>query len=256
MFVDKAVTLKITDICNFTGVKGEFCIESSSLNVLIGANGSGKSTLLKTILGIQNQGSAEIKIVTDKEQILSKTDITSLISYVPQFLSVDDSILVKDFINLGSKRSIFNIFNKGDTVQKQQLFDEVVAILEIKNLLSKDIQYLSGGELALVNLARALMQDTPFIFIDEGDASLDLGKKLKYYNILNKLVTENKKGIVLISHNLQNLFLKVKKIKLWAINENKELFQLQQKDLTSEVFSRIYASDIALKIIDDCLIIE
>ena len=61
---------------------------------------------------------------------------------------------------------------------------------------------LSGGEKQRVLIARALVQDTPIILMDESLSSLDINHQIEILTFLKKIITNENKTIIIVSHNL------------------------------------------------------
>jgi iron complex transport system ATP-binding protein len=70
------------------------------------------------------------------------------------------------------------------------------------HLRDKQTSALSDGERQLVGLARALAQDTPYIFLDEPTAFLDFYHRKQLFTLLKELAISEQKGILLSTHDL------------------------------------------------------
>jgi iron complex transport system ATP-binding protein len=69
-------------------------------------------------------------------------------------------------------------------------------------LRNKKIHELSDGQLQMVMIARAVVQDTPAILLDEPTAHLDLNNRLEIMNLLRRLAHQSKKAILVSTHEL------------------------------------------------------
>jgi len=80
--------------------------------------------------------------------------------------------------------------------------EKVMMLTDTLKLKDNFITQISGGELQRVILARAILQNTKLILIDEAMSELDLYSKIKMIKLLKKIVTENNVSVFSISHDL------------------------------------------------------
>ncbi len=147
---------------------------------LIGPNGSGKSTLVEALLGI---------IPITSGTITRHHELT--IGYVPQKLNIDSTmpITVKRFLQLTKTKP-------------NDLFDTIIQLTHIENLLHKNMQHLSGGEHQRVLLTRALLTNPHLLVLDEPVQGVDYHGEIALYQLINDARDLLKCGILLISHDL------------------------------------------------------
>lgn len=170
-------------------------IKQNSICSILGPNGSGKSTLLKAIFNaIVFSGDVFIKeqnnIINTKK--ISAKELAKLIAYVPQRYNIAFEFSVIDVILMGlyARSGFFGYAKKYN--------DLVVSNLERVNILHlKDERFsnLSGGQKQLVLIARALIQQSQIIILDEPVSGLDLGNQ---YNLLELLEDMKKEGKTII----------------------------------------------------------
>ncbi len=173
-------------------------IQAETINVLLGLNGSGKTTLIKLIVGILQSKQGQIMINGNDIAKLSSIELSKSISYVPQQISNDNDFLVLDYLTFGRMNSI-----KFYSSPKKEDYEKATAIaheLGIEQLLNKKMNELSGGQRQLVVIARAVVQDSEIILMDEPTSSIDykyLDKVIRYLNHLQ----HQGKTIILSCHN-------------------------------------------------------
>ena len=190
--LSSGLNLVVKDLVTDIGFRANLVLPCGGITLLLGANGAGKSTLLKTILGLRTKISGTVAVVPATQSALPNTidfqtvdeennneqaeifrvlevpnnEIISLtspkigaryLSYVPQNFMVSSNLTVQETVKLGGKSSFW-----GFSAESSELLAEVLKITRIEALKDRSVATLSGGELALVNLARALMQDTCF----------------------------------------------------------------------------------------------
>lgn len=147
--------------------------------VLIGPNGSGKTTLLRALLGLVPRSGAVIRRPGLR------------IGYVPQHFARDHSLplTVKRFIE------IYAPGEKGAA-------EAALARVGIATLAEKQVATLSGGEMARVLLARAIVHRPDLLLLDEPFAGVDLAGEAALYRLIAELRDEMGCGILLVSHDL------------------------------------------------------
>ena len=106
---------------------------------------------------------------------------------------------VKDFIKLGKYFSKKNIDNE---------IDEVSNLLEIKNLLDKNVNCISGGEFQKVRIARSIIQDAKVMLLDEPTSELDITYQFYLLEKIKRIVKEKNICAIISIHdiNLASVF--------------------------------------------------
>lgn len=173
-------------------------VDDKTINVLLGLNGSGKTTFIKLLTGILKTPKGSI-FINGKDIInYSISELSKVISYVPQLIVDDNDFLVLDYLSFGKMNTI-----KFYSAPKKADYDKVRTIAQelfISSLLTKKMNELSGGQRQLVVIARAVIQDSQIIIMDEPISSIDyhfLDKIIRYLDKLQRLG----KTIILSCHN-------------------------------------------------------
>lgn len=184
-----------------TSYNGHAALKDVSFNVkpeeyvcLVGENGSGKSTLIKTIVGLNKKDSGEIikNISPEKISYLAQNNMTDL----------DFPATAKEIIMTGvQKHKTLPFYKKED----YKNFNDVCELLNIKNIINKQIGELSGGQRQRVMLARALIRKPELLILDEPCSGLDVNITKELYEILGKLNKENKLTIIMATHDLEEI---------------------------------------------------
>lgn len=165
-------------------------INSGKLIVLLGENGSGKSTLMKTLLQLIPNLQGEIRYKEKNIQSYSPNEWSQVFAAVFSRLGRIPEIQVDELMEIGSIK------------KNQELKNQIVHWLEMEDLLPKYANKISDGQLQKVMIARALMQDTPYVIFDEPTAHLDFKNKSKVFEILKDLVQKTGKTFIVISHEI------------------------------------------------------
>lgn len=167
---------------------------------IIGPNGSGKTTLLDVLCGYKQQTFGEIIMGGKPINNYSKRILAKLVSLVPQAFDIPFPFTVEDVIKMGRHpfRKRFTALTEKDI----QIIDEVIEILALSPFLNRDFTTLSGGEKQRVIFARALVQDTPLIFLDEATSNLDPYFCHSLLIVLERWVKKRRKTVVSVFHDL------------------------------------------------------
>ena len=192
----------------------DFCLEEIGITAIFGTSGSGKTTLLRAIAGLDHHQDGFIKLTEQSSTNHTSKDVywqnrnlflpphRRQVGYVFQEASLFPHLNVLKNIHYGYKRSRNHSIN----------LDEVIDLLQLTPLLSKNPQQLSGGEQQRVAIARALAVSPKILLMDEPLSSLDSALKkdiLPYitqlhraFNIPILYVSHSKEEIAQISHQL------------------------------------------------------
>lgn len=181
-------TKQIVKGLSLTLKEGEFC-------ALLGLNGCGKSTLIKTLLAFISSSDGKCELDGQNIWDLDEKDRAKVIAYIPQRGSSIYGRTVLDVVLMGfnARLGIFDRYtDKQKEVARKTL--EKLEIRDYENLLYEE---LSEGQKQLVILARTMVQNTPVVFMDEPDSSLDFKNKNHILGIIKKMIkAEGKIGLI------------------------------------------------------------
>lgn len=173
-------------------------VHGGTVTILLGMNGSGKTTLIKVLAGLLMPLKGTTFIDGKDIAQYSSAELSKLISYVPQNISNDTDFALLDYLTFGRMNTIK--FYSSPKPMDYDKAKEIAAELGIENLLATKMDELSGGQRQLVTIARAVVQDSEIIIMDEPAASIDY----RFLDIVIKYIYELKnrgKTIVLSCHN-------------------------------------------------------
>jgi iron complex transport system ATP-binding protein len=166
---------------------------AGELVCFMGPNGIGKSTLIKTLMGLQQPLSGEIKFQSNnKHERQMAVVLTDRVQH-PQ-------LTVEELITLG--RYPYLNWNLALQEEDKALINKSIEQARIRHLIGKKIAELSDGQMQMVMIARALAQDTPILLLDEPTAHLDLNNRVEIMNVLKRLTRDTNRGILLATHEL------------------------------------------------------
>ncbi len=196
----------IVTVSNLSVMRGEYlALDNVSFELLpgthtaiIGPNGAGKSTLIKTILGLIEPRSGEIKLFnsTSKQLKRFKTEI----GYIPQKFPFDRTfpLTVSELVGLGLNTQQWWSLKK----QKQEKIARALEQVHLTKKAKQKIGTLSGGELKRVLLAYCLVIPRRLLILDEALAGVDATGEIEFATLLNNLKQEHNWTILEVSHDL------------------------------------------------------
>lgn len=179
-------------------------VRENELFCLLGANGSGKTTLIDAILGLNKYKTGSITIDNVEISALKPLDIARKIAYVPQLHTITFPYTVLEVVMMGrvAQRGLFGEPKKDDEI----ICLEELSRVGMVDLKERPYSQLSGGELKLVLLARALSQRTNVIIMDEPTAHLDVRNELVFLETVSNIVKNEGLTIVMATHSLNHPF--------------------------------------------------
>lgn len=175
-------------------------VSTGQFIVLTGANGSGKSTLLKTTVGLLPISQGSIEINNRPLAAFTHEERSRIIAYINSKKIEEAYIRVVDLVRLGRYPYL-------KIAQEKALVDANIAgimnALGIDSIQHKFLNEVSDGELQKAAIARALVQDTPFLVMDEPTAFLDYPSKKELFQLLKNLALEKNKIIICATHDVE-----------------------------------------------------
>lgn len=160
------------EVSNITAFYGETqALFSVSLSVregevlaLLGANGAGKTTVLRSILGLTRARHGDIRFRDRSIATRPTHEIAGAgIGWVPDDRRLCPTLTVRENLMLGEKRTSFRAWS----------LDEVTEIFSpLKYLMAREAETLSGGEMQMVAIGRALLGSPGLVLFDEPSQGL------------------------------------------------------------------------------------
>ena len=173
-------------------------IQKGDFIALVGQNGVGKSTFLRTVCGLQLKLSGQVLIDKQPIESYSNKEISKKISVVLTGKPESLNLTVVELVALG--RHPYTGWLGTLTAKDKSKIEEAITAMEINYIATKKLNELSDGQLQKAAIARALAQDTDFIFLDEPTSHLDLRNRIDVFQLLSKISKE--KGILISTHEV------------------------------------------------------
>ncbi|OWT32523.1 ribosome biogenesis/translation initiation ATPase RLI [Methanobrevibacter sp. 87.7] len=143
-----------------------------------GSNGIGKTTFAKMLAGEVKPTKGEV-------------DTEIEIAYKPQYIVTDFKGRVQDYLYMNVPEFGSKIFES-----------EIGNPLQLKDLLDKDVEHLSGGELQRLAIATTLSKDADLYLFDEPTAFLDVEQRLTAGKVIRKIVESKNAASLIIDHDI------------------------------------------------------
>lgn len=143
---------------------------------VLGPNAIGKTTFVKMLVGALKPDNNEL-------------DMYLKVSYKPQYLKAEFKGTVQELLSI-------------EKINNELFKNEVDRRLHISNLLEKNVQKLSGGELQKLALSLALCKESDLILLDEPSAFIDVEDRLQAAEAIRSIVDIGAKACLVVDHDI------------------------------------------------------
>ena len=222
--------------------QGQLALEPTSLTIkgptitgIIGPNGAGKSTLIKGMLGIvESEGQTFLDRKPMKQEL-------SKIAYVEQKIHIDYNfpIKVKECVSLGlyPKIKLFQRLKASDWEKVAR----ALKIVGLEDFAERQISQLSGGQFQRVLIARCLVQEAKYIFLDEPFVGIDSVSEEIIMKTLRQLRKDGK-TILIVHHDLGKVVAYFDQVLI--LNKKVVAFGSTESTFTKENMQQTYGSQL------------
>lgn len=171
-----------------------FDINEGEFVVILGPSGAGKSTLLNIMGGMDNASEGSINVFGKEIVGLSEDKLTKYrredIGFVFQFYNLIPNLTVLENVELAEQ-----------IVKQPKDAIEILKLVGLENRLNNFPSQISGGEQQRVAIARAIAKNPKLLLCDEPTGALDYKTGKNILNILKKYSVDEKKTVIIITHN-------------------------------------------------------
>jgi lipoprotein-releasing system ATP-binding protein len=175
-------------------------IETGSVHAVVGPSGCGKSSLLYILGLLDTPDAGRVTIETEAVSHLSDDELAQkrnkFIGFIFQF-----HFLMEDFT---AQENVMIPMRKLGQLSDEQMRDRAAELLDgvgLGDKVRRPSRHLSGGEQQRVAIARALANDPRVILADEPTGNLDTANSERAFELLQNLVHERGKALLLATHN-------------------------------------------------------
>ena len=162
-----------------------FSVQKGEIAAILGPNGAGKTTLLKCMLGFLEWKRGETRIDGRNIRTFHSRELWQKIAYVPQAREPVFSYRTEDMVVLGRSPYLGNFASPGK--KDWEIVDTAMEMAGITRLKGKNCGQISGGELQLVLIARALAAQPEILVLDEPESGLDFRNQVVVLDLIAKI---------------------------------------------------------------------
>ena len=222
----------------------DFHVAAGEVMALVGDNGAGKSTLIKCIAGIYPFDSGDVIFEGSPVNIHGPKDASALgIEVVYQDLALADNLDVVQNMYLG--REELGTLRRLDETAMEKRASETLKGLSVTTIRSvrQTVAGLSGGQRQSVAVAKAVMWNSRVVILDEPTAALGVAQTKQVLDLVARL-GEQGLAVVLISHNLHDIFQVADSITVLRLGQNVKEFKRRETN-QQEVVEAITAGQLS-----------
>jgi ABC-type sugar transport system ATPase subunit len=202
----------------------DFEVNGGEVMALVGDNGAGKSTLVKCIAGTHAADGGEVIFEGNEVHIHGPKDAARLgIEVVYQDLALCDNLDVVQNMYLGRELNNAQILREAPMEHHTAETLKSLAVTTIKSV-RQPVATLSGGQRQSVAVARAVMWNSKLVILDEPTAALGVAQTEQVLALVRRL-GEQGLAVILISHNLHDVFETADRITVLRLGRNVGIFE-------------------------------
>ena len=180
-------------------------VVAGEVTALVGDNGAGKSTLVKCVAGIYPIDGGQYYFDGRQVKVASPRDTAALgVEIVYQDLALADNLDIVQNMFLGREELKNGLLD--ETVMEEKA-KAALASLSVRTVTSvrQLVASLSGGQRQTVAIAKAVLWNSKVVLLDEPTAALGVAQTRQVLDLVRRLA-DNGLGVLLISHNLSDVF--------------------------------------------------
>ncbi len=177
-----------------------FAVRPGEIVGVLGPNGSGKTTLLKNLLLYLKPRVGSISYFGREHTTLSSRELSRLAGLVPQKSGGGASLSAGEMVMLGRLPHLQSRWS-GFSDHDRAVVERTMQCLDIHRFRERQCSTLSGGEFQKVLLARALVQESSILFLDEATANLDMHHAIEIMDLVRDRVVAGGTAVA-VMHDL------------------------------------------------------
>lgn len=171
----------------------QFEVDEGEILAILGPNGAGKTTLLRCMTGMLKWKSGASFLDEENISAINMKKLWRKMAYVPQAREASCAYTALEMVLLG-RNSHHHIFEAPDQKDVTKAM-EVMKFLKIDHLADQKCSRVSGGELQMILIAKALASEPKVLILDEPESNLDFKNQLVVLDVISELA---KKGMICI----------------------------------------------------------
>lgn len=175
-----------------------FSFDGVGVMSILGPNGAGKTTLLRAMLGLISFTRGESLVNGKRVQEWKPKDFWRTVGYVPQAKTPGFAAMsIADMVVLGRSTHVgaFGLPGPKDWA----IVDRVLEEVGLSHLSDRLCSEVSGGQLQLAMIARALAAEPRLLVLDEPESNLDFKNQMVVLNVIRRLTSQGL-GVIINTH--------------------------------------------------------
>lgn len=165
---------------------------------LVGPNGCGKTTLIRCIDGMLTPRGGRLLLSGREIRTMHRREVARAMAYVPQSAGNHTASTVFETVLMGRRPYL----NWTVSPEDEEKVAEALDLLDLRDLALRRVGELSGGERQRVMIARAVVQETGVILLDEPTSNLDICHQMAVMEVLSSLASKKGLSVVIALHDL------------------------------------------------------
>jgi D-xylose transport system ATP-binding protein len=220
----------------------DFEVRPGEVMALVGDNGAGKSTLIKGIAGIHAFDEGRISFEGRPVTIHGPRDAAALgIEIVYQDLALADNLDVVANMYLGRELTARAVLDEPTMEGRCRATLDSLKVTTLRSV-RQAVAGLSGGQRQAVAVAKAVMWNSKVVILDEPTAALGVAQTRQVLDLVRRL-GDRGLGVVIISHNLHDIFEVADRITVLRLGQNVAVFE-RRSTTQQEVVHAITAGEL------------
>jgi D-xylose transport system ATP-binding protein len=203
----------------------DLTVNRGEVVALAGDNGAGKSTLIKAISGVQPADEGEFRFDGQPVHIRGPHDAPALgIAVVYQDLALCDNLDVVANLFLGHEAREGGLRFMDEISMEEQATSLLRSLSVRLPNVRAEVGTLSGGQRQSVAISRALLGEPKMVILDEPTAALGVAQTQQVLDLVIRL-KERGLGVLLVSHNLADVFQVADRVVILRLGRNAGEFE-------------------------------
>lgn len=220
-----------------------FSIDSGEILTVLGQNGIGKTTLLRCTMGLLHWRKGTTLMDGKDIKDYKETEVWKRIGYVPQAKNSISSCTVLEMVLLG--RSPHLGFFQQPGKEDLEEAEKALRFVGMDKIRNSKCNRISGGELQMVLIARALCSHPELLILDEPESNLDFRNQLLVLDTITRLARENGIAAIVNTHYPVHA-LKISNKTLILNDDSTSIYGFSSDMITEESLSSAFHVDVRI----------
>lgn len=216
-----------------------FKLYRGEVTCILGPNGIGKSTLLKTMSGFVPKLGGSLKLGKRPVEEYNEKDFSGLVSVVLTDNLSGAGLTVFEFVSLG--RYPYTGFLGFLKEKDKAVVNDALISVGIYDKSGYYVSELSDGERQKVLIAKAFVQETLVIILDEPTSFLDVSSRIEIMSLLHNIAVKYDKAVLLSSHAVEQVMAFTDK--LWLLKEGRIICGVTEDVIMHREMDNLYGHD-------------